>query len=240
MLVLDVAGDVVVHALVRPELGQGLEHGRVEQVGRVEDGLAQDRLEHIELGAVLVDELLEAGGVFGGVRADPLGHLLEVLGGVEDQRLAALAADHQAVHRVEAGHGKVVGRFLAGGGEDLVEDVGHQEEGGAAVESEGAAGGLEAVLAGASADVILGFVDRDAAAAGGEQDGRGEPARAGSDDGDARLLRAGHAGPPADGTVGKRGRRRPPTPPHMKSVRGFAGVGTPDAACVGGAARLVQ
>ena len=200
VLVLDVAGDVVVHALVRAEPGQGLEHGRVEQVGGAEDRLAEDRLEHVELGAVLVDEGLEAGGVLGRVRSDPLGHLPEVLRGVEHQRALPLAPDHQAVHRVQTGHREVVRRLLARGGEDLVEDVGHQKEGRPAVEAVGAPtaprppGSGQAFLAGAAADVVVGLVDGHAAAAGGQEDRGREPAGSGSHDGDAAGGVAGLAG----------------------------------------------
>lgn len=110
--------------------------------GEVEDGAdgsAEDGLGGGEFGAVILDEAREGGAVGWVDGAEAFGHLVEVLGGVDGPWLGAgargvLAADDEAVHGVEGGELGVVVEVLARGEEDLFEDVGHEEEGGAEVE----------------------------------------------------------------------------------------------------------
>ena len=186
MRISEVAAELIVDALPRLEDGPDFERVEpgfaAEEVQRCAHGVAQDAFAVAEFVAVVGDELGEGRAVGGIDSCKSAGHFGNVLGCVDGVvgAGAGLATKDEAIHRIEAAEIDVVAQALASGGENFVEDVGHHEKGGAAVEGEVASGNL----GGTAADARCGFVDGDIEAGSGEEDCGGEAAWAGADDGD--------------------------------------------------------
>ena len=176
---LEVAGELRVHRLPRPQHRRDLERVEVHEIREPADRASQDRLHERELLAVVCDEAEERIAVAWLNRVQAGGHLLKVAGRVDLRGLgAALIADEKPVHRIEPLHLDEVARRHADRPEDLLEHIRHHEEGRAAVEGVGA--GLEA--AGAASDNRLRLEDGDIDARSREEHGHGEAAGTSAND----------------------------------------------------------
>lgn len=199
---LEVTLQVVVQRLPRAKRRTRAQHVRAEEVGEAADRAPKDRRHHFKFASIVTDEALERRtvGWFNGGQLPR--HALNILRGVDDHGITVWLADEQPVHRVQALQFRVVTEAAPGGGEDLLQDVGHHEECGAAIKPVIA----EFDPAGSSPHGGVRFVDRDCEAGGGEEHGRGQPPGAGADDGD--RLAGSRPGMPGDRRGGRRSAAR--------------------------------
>ena len=193
LIALEVAREVGMDRLPGTQDGRGLEGVEIHEISEASDRATQDGLHERELSAVVGDEAMEGGAIAGLNAIELRGHFLQVASRVDPRgRAAVFVADQEAVHGVETLHLDEIAGGHADGAEDLLEHIGHHEEGRTAVEGEGA--GLEA--AGAATDDGLRLKNRDIEARGRKQHRGGQSSRTGADDGDGwavieRSLSAG-------------------------------------------------
>ena len=180
--VLEVARQVAVHRLGRPQQRQRADRVELQEVEGTVESLLQHRPEGLQLAPVVLHVVGQPGGVVRRQPGDFLGHAVQVAARPD----LAAAAEDQAVVRVEPDHLDLVLEPAAADREDLPQDPRIEEEGRTHVEMESVGGNGPR----AAPDRIQSFEYGDVAARLGQQHRGGQAARAGADDDNGRSVLA--------------------------------------------------
>ena len=175
-LIAEEAFQIRVNALMRAEHREHFQQARREQIAPAVVGLFETGFHRDHLRAVLIEKAREARRIRRGEAADFPLHAGEVRRGIH---LAARAKEN-AILRIEADEFDLVAQVGAGHLKNFLQHARVEKERGADIESVIA----QFETAGASAESVGAFENFHPHPGGGEENGAGQPAGAGTDDDD--------------------------------------------------------